>query len=299
VEPLAVLIDRVADRLPPGRLVTPEGAETPRLWVSEGPAAPGDWQRWHAAHAETGLWPLLLRELSSHASESGRPWLTGELMATEPAEPDLTAEEVLSGFWDDAMPIDDLDEDDEPPARRADGLVGRLTSALGLTRDEPDPFEDLAPYGRHFPGLAPSGVDPGGARRAPDQVADEVAAASLRGGGPVRRGVVRLGLVAAARSADTIETTGWFGPVNSLDPVADLAVVLRSWEDRFGVRVVELGFDTLTLSVAAPPTSLAVALPIAAERFAVCPDQIWQGVESMRALAEETVNADSWWFWWD
>jgi hypothetical protein len=46
------------------------------------------------------------------------------------------------------------------------------------------------------------------------------------------------------RSADTLAVTGWIGPANHAQ-TAPLAAVVRSWEDRFGVRVTRVGFDTL------------------------------------------------------
>lgn len=254
------MIDRLADRLPPGRLVTPEFASSPRLWVSDGFVVPGVWQHWRAEHARTGLWPLLLRD-GSDSDQIGRPWLTGELMAADAAaDDDLDAHEVLTTLWDDAMPL---------------GSPGDLT------------VPEVAPYGRSFPGLAPDGV----LRADPEALADDIAASA--------QPPVRLGLVLAASGAEAVRDSGWFGPVNAIDPVADLAVVLRSWQHRFGARVVELGFDTLTMSIAAPPSTLAQSLQVAAERFAICPDEIWQGEGSMRALAEQTMNATSWSFWWD
>jgi hypothetical protein len=66
--------------------------------------------------------------------------------------------------------------------------------------------------------------------------------------------------------------------------------------------VVHLEFDVLQLSVAAPPTTLDEALLIAAEHFAFCPDNIWQGYEDARSIqeyAEKLVGQESWIFWWD
>jgi hypothetical protein len=111
-------------------------------------------------------------------------------------------------------------------------------------------------------------------------------------------GELRLGLVAATTSGQAIRAAAWEGSTNHA-PGADVAAVVGSWDERFGVRVVELGWDTLTISVAAPPATLTDALPIAAERFAICPDQIEQGFGTMTALAEATVDAGVWWFWWE
>ncbi|MFI7705323.1 DUF4253 domain-containing protein [Nonomuraea sp. NPDC049480] len=55
----------------------------------------------------------------------------------------------------------------------------------------------------------------------------------------------------------------------------------------------------LYLSIAAPPATLDQALHVAAEYFAFCPDNIWQGPGSLAAYAECLVDVDSWQFWWD
>lgn len=105
----------------------------------------------------------------------------------------------------------------------------------------------------------------------------------------------------ARRSADIPAAIGWTGPVNHENDVARLCAVLRSWEDRFGIRVVALTFDQLVLSVAAPPTTEAEAEAVAAEHFAFCPDNIWQGTtDGTRAsYARTLLDAPLWSFWWD
>ncbi|MFE1869361.1 DUF4253 domain-containing protein [Streptomyces sp. NPDC059496] len=110
----------------------------------------------------------------------------------------------------------------------------------------------------------------------------------------------RLALVPVGRPADVPAAIGWSGPVNYVDDVARLCAVLRSWEDRFGARVVALSYARLDLSVAAPPRSLDEALAIAAEHFAFCPDNVWQGYESIRLYAEQALLGNAHWtFWWD
>ncbi|XHM95790.1 DUF4253 domain-containing protein [Peterkaempfera sp. SMS 1(5)a] len=75
---------------------------------------------------------------------------------------------------------------------------------------------------------------------------------------------------------------------------------MRSWEDRFGARLVALTHDVLYLSVAAPPHTFDQALAVAAEHFAFCPDSIWQGSDTIRAHAARGVlNRPLWGFWWD
>lgn len=107
----------------------------------------------------------------------------------------------------------------------------------------------------------------------------------------------RLGLVAVVRAADA--ALGWQGPVNVYQDMGRLAAVLRSWEDRFAAVVVGIGFDTLSVAVRRPPTTDADATALAAEHFAVCPDQILQGVGTIAKYAEAIKGRGEWLFWWD
>ncbi|MGC9541704.1 DUF4253 domain-containing protein [Streptomyces sp. UG1] len=133
----------------------------------------------------------------------------------------------------------------------------------------------------------------------PESVASDIVDALLDGGGPLKD--PRLALVPARRSADIPTAIGWTGPANHENDTGRLSAVLRSWEDRFGIRVVALGFDTLLVSVAAPPTTLAEAEALAAEHLAFCPDNIWQSSDTtLRAYAENRLlNQPAWHFWWD
>lgn len=110
-----------------------------------------------------------------------------------------------------------------------------------------------------------------------------------------------LALVPARRSADIPAAIGWTGPLNYVNDVARLCAVLRSWEDRFGIRVVGIGFDRLVLSVAAPPASRAEAEAVAAEHFALCPDNVLQQHDgTFAAYARQLLDErTTWTFWWD
>ena len=70
-------------------------------------------------------------------------------------------------------------------------------------------------------------------------------------------------------------------------------------EQRFGAVLVGLGFDILTFAVARPARNLVEATAIAAEHFAVSPDNIYQGVGTIRDYARELVHTKAWQFWWD
>ncbi|WP_327117453.1 DUF4253 domain-containing protein [Streptomyces sp. NBC_01341] len=151
----------------------------------------------------------------------------------------------------------------------------------------PDEMED----GADWPGLAPA--PSGNSSETPDEVAAEMADELADG--------LRTALVPARRSADIPAAIGWSGPLNHENDVARLCAVLRSWEDRFGIRVVALGFDTLTVSVGRPPTTVAEARALAAEHFAFCPDNI--DAAPPNGLAEYAdkylLGQETWSFWWD
>ncbi|WP_175412291.1 DUF4253 domain-containing protein [Streptomyces sp. TRM64462] len=155
--------------------------------------------------------------------------------------------------------------------------------------------EDEEPeYGDEpWPGLAA----PGEPTADPDAQAAELAA-ELATDDKHFKGA-HAALVPARRSADIVTALGWGGASNHTDAV-QLATVLRSWEDRFGIRVVGLGPDFMSVSVAAPPRTREHALAVAAEHHAFCPDNVWQGAGSLEEYAAEAVLGQTeWWFWWD
>ncbi|MFB7668010.1 DUF4253 domain-containing protein [Kitasatospora sp. NPDC056138] len=66
-------------------------------------------------------------------------------------------------------------------------------------------------------------------------------------------------------------------PLHFEGDVARCCAVLRSREDRFGVRLVVPSFDQPVLSVGAPPRTIEEAPAVAARRFASRPDDVRQG----------------------
>ncbi|MBW1598844.1 DUF4253 domain-containing protein [Streptomyces sp. JJ38] len=152
-----------------------------------------------------------------------------------------------------------------------------------------------APSGRAWPGLAP-------ARRPdadPDALAAETADTLLDGDTLLRE--PHLALVPAERNADVLAAIGWTGSLNHEDDPGVLSAVLRSWETRFGTRVVALTADQLTLSVAAPPTTPAEAEAVAAEHLAFCPDGVTRHHRTnLHTYAAEAVRTRrTWAFRWD
>lgn len=183
-------------------------------------------------------------------------------------------------------------EVDPQPVASIDGLhAGEALAGLWSEwAGEGGDLRELEPFGPGWPGLAEA-ADNG---QEPDEFADQFVRDH-------EDGTSRLILVPAARSADVITSVGWQGPVNHTNDMALLSSVLRTWEDRFGVRLVELGFDTLGLTVAAPPVTTEHAERVAAEHFAFCPDNIVQGLaETIREYAAVVVQGKPGWsFWWD
>ncbi|WP_031478148.1 DUF4253 domain-containing protein [Streptomyces bicolor] len=254
-------------QLPPGRLLdaTVEGPwHEPLLWLADEEAAPGAWAALAPARRSAGLLSVVIDAGGRH----GGPelWELAPEAMSYPGDHD--AEEVLADLWDEY--------------------------AAGETEEEwPGLADAPAPVPTSVSTSAPVSADD------PDAVATDIADSLAESGGLLEE--PRLALVPARRSADIPAAIGWTGPVNHESDVARLCAVLRSWEDRFGIRVVALGFDQLLVSVAFPPTILAEAEAVAAEHFAFCPDNILQsGDPTVGAYAEKRLlNQPAWHFWWD
>lgn len=250
--------------LPVGRLVWPDPAEN-RGAIATRPAywlsgGPAPAGVWSQLHAQHARSGLWPLLLEGLDADPSRPWAVGEVMP-EPVG-------AVDGHDPEAVLATSW-ADCIPELGNGDGY--------------------LAPFHRAWPGLA----TPGELLEDPEVMADRYAA--MR-----EDGKARLGLVAAGRGADTLVASGWTGPANYFQPTAPVAAVVRSWEDRFGVRVVRVGFATLELSVAAPPVTAEHALHVAAEHFAFCPDNLWQSWhDSHGAYAEQIRGKHSWGFWWD
>jgi len=274
--------------LPPGRLVVPKDTEpgtAAAYWLSDGPASPDLWARLHRAHARSGLWPAFANGLDMRPD---RPWVNGEVDPWPMARIDtLGAGDVMEGFWRAYVAGEHLLLEvagDDPRE-----MIGEIKL------DTSDGFPELEPFGTSCPGLAPA-ADGG---QDPDEFADQQVCAT-------DDGTSRVMLVPAARSADLIAAVGWKGPCNYTNDMPLLSSVLRSWEERFGARVVEIGFDILALTVAWPPVTAEHAELVAAEHFAFCPDSILQNqfqsvdIGTIREYAAKAVQGkNEWLFWWD
>jgi len=248
--------------LPNGGLVAPRRHETPAYWLSDGPVSPDLWASLRRVHEKSGLWPVLIRP-----SRPGdyTPWTTGEVCPEPVAEigrRDVGA--ILRDLWTD----------------RAAGIAGDSE------------FRELAPYGRDWPGLAVAVGGAGLLRQDAGEAADKFVLEN-------DDGTSRIMLIPAIRSADVVTAMGWRGPAGlTRTSVASLSAVVRSWEERFGVRLVQVGFDSMFLTVANPPVTQEHAERVAAEHFAFCPDNIIQGPGTIGRYAAKIRRLPCWGFFW-
>ncbi|MFE0863323.1 DUF4253 domain-containing protein [Streptomyces rochei] len=195
------------------------------------------------ASTHSGLWPLLLDSLNLNDGEF-HPWGSGEVFPEQISSPASHASAGLLAQWWATYTA--VDEDDILDTDRR----------LAVT----------APFGQTWPGLAPSRET----TTNPDQLASEFADAFL-----AEHPQARLGLVAAASSAEALTAAGWAGP----------ALRQRHREVLHG-----------------RPAGERKAPLVAAEHLAFYPDNnIWQGSRpyTLAACAERITGARRWDFWWD
>ncbi|MFE5826670.1 DUF4253 domain-containing protein [Streptomyces erythrochromogenes] len=266
------LLSNIAVPLPPGRLITSDEGDggVQALWLSDGAASAELWKRIRDEHPRSGVWPLLLDSRDPEDSDF-RPWGAGELFPEQMSSPgDHDPADLLAKWWATYTAVDE-DDDMLSPDKR-----------LAIT----------APFGQTWPGLAPGREDTVDRSRLAAEYAEHFA---------LRRPQSRLGLVAAPSGAEALTLVGWDGPANWDNDTATFSAVVTDWERRFGACVVAVGSDTLHPSIATPPTSREDALHIAAEHFAFCPDNIWQGPrpQTLAAYAERLIDTHCWEFWWD
>jgi hypothetical protein len=213
-------------------------------------------------------------ELGEESAESGlQPFLLSGLDGGT-ARPWDTGEQV--GEPEDAEDIDQMNI--------AYMLEGWWDFPSGELAEDEELRGLLAPFGARFPGLAPAveeEMDPELMRRALYQYTR----------------AARIGLVPAARPADILPSLGWQGAFERWT-ASELGAILRSWEARFGARMLEVGFADIRLLVSRPPQTLEAAQRIAAEHI-VFSEEAHKGPSCIGGIARALVNNPFWDFWWD
>ena len=202
--------------------------------------------------------------LSHLRGEPDRPWDEGEL--TDRC---------------DLASVDQLDPAAVLAQSWADSLPEEMDEELA---------ETIAPYGLDFPGLAP---------RQEQQLTEAETDHALAWFTPAR-----IGLVPAARPADVLALVGYNGAVNRYGTPDQLTAALRSWEDRFGATLIEVGFDHIRLLAKRPPRTLPDAQAVAAELWAMS-DEFWPidkprtAICDIAATAEFILRIPIWSLWLD
>src|SRR5262249_51082700 len=107
------------------------------------------------------------------------------------------------------------------------------------------------------------------------------------------------GAAPARGAAGVMPAVGWCGS-DQFQPPLPVAAVLRSWEARFGARLLTVGPGAqIRLLVERPPQTTEAAQAIAAEHFAFCDECAGQGLRHIPTITASLVNAPTWTFWWD
>jgi hypothetical protein len=198
---------------------------------------------------------------------------------------------LLSGL--DGDPWRPWDEEEFSDPEDLSGLDGLDATAVlqprwdGLAAPEDEDWREeqlrlaLGPFSRAFPGLAPAEHTPLSAQQL----------GAVLGSLPP----ARIGLAAAGRPADVLPRIGWSHNWGALEHAA----VLRSWEDRFGARLLQVGFDEIRLLAERPPRTLQAAEHVAAEHFAFGDTCTGMGLCDIPGVAAELLATPIWTFWWD
>jgi hypothetical protein len=291
--------------LPAGRRIA--GRAGPVAWVTDGLVEdPGlIWSALSAESTSTGLVPFLAATLED---EGSRAQIAESLALAHGAGFDADYEDYGG---DDYSDEDYGDEDGGRFGERGrpwdSGEFGGPEDITGLgdmdsaaaqaaswerqAPTEQDMAEDdywqqmIAPFSPRFPGLAPA---------EPQALPSGEIDRTLRVLCPAR-----IGLAAAGRPADVLPLIGWEGNANWRGGALPVASVLRSWEDRFGARLMRIGFAQISLLATRPPHDLESAQLLAAEHLPFCNECGGLGLTEVSSITRYLMASPVWTFWWD
>ncbi len=89
-----------------------------------------------------------------------------------------------------------------------------------------------------------------------------------------------------------------FGGWNECPEVEEMMAVCKYWFEKYGAVPVTISHDVMEMRVPAPVAEQD-AMQAAREHFAFCPDRVYQGSETLSALAACIAASEIWYFWWD
>jgi hypothetical protein len=272
-------------------------------------------------HAKTGLVPVLL-------ADEGPDDDFGFALPCDPTEIDqVDPLQILAPRWESWM----ADEQETAPGPHGPWAAPLTTQFLGL-EPRADGGPDLADIVKVIMNMAtdpaasaelsrlseldrqnadwpPAGYEPPAVSNQPfpglAPPSDSSLSSAERDTALAGRPPARIGLVPAARPADVLAVVGWtvFDDPSYPDGIRNavwIGAVLRSWEDRFGARLLTVGPGAeIQLLVDRPPRSSAAAPQIAAEHCAFCDECAGLGLSSVPRVSAAILDAPIWTFWWD
>ena len=89
------------------------------------------------------------------------------------------------------------------------------------------------------------------------------------------------------------------GDWNDCPTAAEHTAILKYWHEHYGIQVAAITRDVIELEIQRPPTTKQQALLLAEQQFIYCPDIVYQGTQTIAALASTLLNGSVWFFWWD
>ena len=109
---------------------------------------------------------------------------------------------------------------------------------------------------------------------------------------------VLIAQIPTERSYEIPAYLAW-GGWNECPGPAEQVAVLRHWHEKYGIEIFAITGDVLECSVDHPPMGREECIELAREQFIYCTDIVYQGVETLFALAALLQNSHAWFFWWD
>jgi len=108
-------------------------------------------------------------------------------------------------------------------------------------------------------------------------------------------------IIAKIPTKNPWELAAWIpmGGFNECPVPEEQVAVFRHWFEKYGAVPAVVSYDTWQMTLAKPPLSDEEAEALAKEQFAFCPDIVFQGTDTIRALASTVKNSPAWFFWWD
>lgn len=104
-----------------------------------------------------------------------------------------------------------------------------------------------------------------------------------------------IGIIIGTDPFDILRVRGPDGINHDITADSVLRIV-QAWDKRFALQITGAGMDWFEARFITPPTDW---LSFAKEVYAVCPDVVDQGTESVEALAQEMQRTNVLYCWWD